>query len=235
MRISTGFRDLDSLTDGMKRGEMIVLAGAPTGAGKSTLALNIAANLACAGKSVMVFSFELPEGDLAMRFASSMKCSPSEFGGLNFWVYDGEVITAEEIRENCLRVKRENGLDFVVVDKLHDVADCYKEERWKDAIDYASRMLKALAKELDVPILCASKLNRAAYDRDATKPKIEHLCDSVNIVHDADQVWLLSRDTDLNSAEAELEIAKNNGGDIGVVKLKFSGERYLFSDWVYGF
>ncbi|MDR3000576.1 MAG: AAA family ATPase [Fibromonadaceae bacterium] len=242
--VLTGFRNLDALTGGMRRKEMIVFAGNYPGIGKSTFTLNIAISLAYAGKSIVLFSGELKKNKISERLLcmrsgidskmfrdlsfmpsdiNNMKNSANEFKNLNFLVHDDE-IRIETVKSKCAEIKREKGLDLVIIDNLHSLKLGIEGNQTAAIEDICSKA-RAMAVELDVPALCTSKVTRKAYNNN---PKLDHLRDSNRIGDYAAQVWFLIWKE--KSEEAELRIIKNTGGKTGSVRFHFTGERFFFSE-----
>lgn len=243
--LSTGFTGLDDITLGMRGGEMLVLAAKP-GVGKTALALNIASNIAKSGKSVMFFNMEMRNTDLITRIVCSLAkinsgyfrqsyLAPADFAYLptiyeqvskfNLWVDDSSGITAGEIRQKCMEKKcGREGLDFVVVDYLQ-LIQLGKAENRTVAITDISWQLKNLAKDLDIPVLCLSQMNRQ-HEKDNERPGLHNLRDSGAIGQDADGVWFLVRE----DYEAKLLVVKNRQHKTGDVPLEFAGGHFLFTD-----
>jgi len=243
--IPTGFAGLDNLTLGLRGGEMLVLAALP-GLGKTAFALNIAANIAFSGKSVMFFNMEMEDIDLMTRIICShakinsglfrrlsfgqadIEYLRKEFpivSALNLWLDDSVDITASEIRQKCMERKcSKEGLDFVVVDYLQ-LVETEKAENRTVAITDISRRIKSLARDLKVPVLCLSQTNRELI-KDKKKPELHHLRDSGSIGQDADGVWFISR----AGMESTLHVVKNRQYMTGEVSLEYSGEYFLFKE-----
>ncbi|MDR2554144.1 MAG: AAA family ATPase [Fibromonadaceae bacterium] len=254
--LQTGLNALDRKITGMRPGEMIVLA-APPSVGKTALAANIANNVLKLGKTVAFFSLEMTDAEIATRFISltSQVNSKSIINGPDYgeseklqkginsyrqtklFIDDSSEIKVPEIRMTCNEIKCKTGsLDLVVVDYLQ-LIESGKKENQTIAMGDVSRSLKILAKELEVPVLCLSQLNRGYKDG---KISLFNLRDSGNIEQDANQVWFITfpidfaKDSDKHKHDpklAKLEIAKNRGGEKGVVDLQFEAEYTLFTDY----
>jgi len=247
--VATGFKDFDEKTGGLQPGELIVIAARPS-MGKTALALNIARNAAVDhDKKVAIFSLEMTKRALALRLlASEARVDLSPFrrgfgsvsdhtrlvaaGGTlahaNIRIDDSGMITVLEIKAKCRRLASEHGLDLVLVDYLQ-LAHGDKPTPRKDLeIAEISHGLKALAKELDIPVIALSQLNRGPEQRDPDKrrPNMGDLRESGAIEQDADVIAFIYRDevyqpTDENRGLAELNVAKQRNGPTGKVRLGF--------------
>lgn len=255
--IPTGFVNVDAVTNGLKKSDLIILAARPS-MGKTALALNIATRAASA-HSVMVFSLEMSKIQLGQRFISSesrinatlvqnRKFTDGEwaavvravesFSNLKLFIDDTVGITLTELKTKARKVKREHGLELIVIDYLQLIQSegRYKGNRVEE-VSEISRGLKALARELDIPVLALAQLSRAVELRAEKKPQLSDLRDSGAIEQDADIVMFLYRDeyydkdTDQKNI-AELIIAKNRNGATGSTYLKFEKEYVLFSNLV---
>lgn len=251
--IETGFLYLDATISGFKKANLIILAARPS-MGKTALALNIAANVA-RKNFVLLFSLEMSRAELGVRFISSLAHVNSirvqnrvftdgewqavlragdDLSGLKMCIDDTMGITLTELKTKARKVKREHGLGLIVIDylQLMQCDDRYKGNRVQE-VSELSRGLKALARELDIPILALSQLSRNVEMRAEKKPQLSDLRESGSIEQDADLVMFLYRDEyydrDTNRPNiAELIIAKNRNGATGVVPLKFTKEYVLF-------
>ncbi len=256
--VPTGFRDLDEKTGGLQGGELIVIASRPS-MGKTALALNIARNAAIDhGKKVAIFSLEMTKRSLALRLlAAEAKVDFSGFrkgyGSVNdlkalaaaggkladaqMWIDDSGMITILEIKAKCRRMASKRGLDLVILDYLQ-LAHGDSPVRRKDLeIAEISHGLKALAKELDIPVIALSQLNRGPEQRDPDKrrPNMGDLRESGAIEQDADVIAFIYRDevyqrTEENRGVAELDIAKQRNGPTGTIKLMFEARYANFRD-----
>jgi len=257
--LPTGINALDRRITGMRAGEMIVLA-APPSVGKTALAISIANNVIMSGKTVAFFSLEMTNAEITTRFISlnSQVNSRSIINGtLNYgdrekilagvkrfkqtkiFIDDSSEIKVAEMRMKCSAIKCKTGsLDLVVVDYLQ-LIESGKKENQTIAMGDISRSLKIMAKELDVPVLCLSQLNRGYKDG---KISLFNLRDSGNIEQDANQVWFISFPIDFakenekdkcDPKHAKLDIAKNRSGEKGVVDLQYEAEYTLFTDYDY--
>ena len=253
--LATGLLYLDTITSGLKKSDLIILAARPS-MGKTALALNIVSQVA-RGHVVLLFSLEMSRSQLGVRFISSLSRinamrvqnrtftdgelqavlrATDELAQMKMFVDDTMGITLTELKTKARKIKREHGLDLIVIDYLQLIQcdDRYKGNRVQE-VSELSRGLKALARELDVPILALSQLSRAVEMRAEKKPQLSDLRESGSIEQDADIVIFLYReeyyehDTTKKNI-AELIIAKNRNGATGVVPLKFEKEYVLFSN-----
>jgi len=225
--------------------------------GKTALALNIAQHAASKESlSVAIFSMEMPSEQLAMRMLSSLgridqhkirtgKLADDDWPRLthavgilsevNMFIDDTPALSPGEIRARCRRLAREHGLGLIVVDYLQLMQVRGSNENRATEISEISRSLKALAKELSVPVLALSQLNRSLEQRQDKRPVMSDLRESGAIEQDADVIMFIYRDEvyDEDSADkgiAEIIIAKQRNGPIGVRKLRFFGEYTLFEN-----
>jgi replicative DNA helicase len=260
--IPTDFRDFDEITGGLQPGELIVIAARPS-MGKTAMALNIARNAAVDHrKKAAIFSLEMTKRALALRLLASEANidfsgvrkgfgRPDDLGKLtqaggrladaSIWIDDSGVITILEIKAKCRRMKSELGLDLVIVDYLQLAHGNTPTSRKDLEIAEISHGLKALAKELDIPVIALSQLNRGPEQRDPDKrrPNMGDLRESGAIEQDADVIAFIYRDevynpTDENRGIAELIVAKQRNGPTGTVKLQFSARYAKFHDLAHG-
>ena len=235
--VKTGFADLDSLTNGLHPGNMIVLAARPA-VGKSTLGLDIARNAAIkGGNTAVIFSLEMSRSEITMRMLSaearvglnnirSGSLNEEEWGRLAkrmgeisqapLFIDDSPNLSLMEIRAKSRRLKQRHDLKLIVIDYLQLMTSGKRVENRQQEVSEFSRNLKLLAKELEVPIIAISQLNRSPEQRADKKPMLSDLRESGSIEQDADVVILLHRD-DLydnqnRSGEADLIIAKHRNG-----------------------
>lgn len=257
--LSTGFRDLDQITGGLQRGEMIVLAARPS-MGKTALALTIAQNASKkSGAKCAVFSLEMTTQSLVVRLLmaeagvdqSALRkgyLSHSDYRRLvdaadilekaPIYIDDTGGITILEIKAKCRRLAAEiGGLDLVVVDYLQLVAGDGKDSRKDLEVGEISRGLKLLSKELNCPVLALAQLNRGPEQRDPDKrrPMMGDLRESGAIEQDADVIAFIYRDEYYNKATeepgiAEIIFAKQRNGPTGTIKLKFEARHARFAD-----
>ncbi|MFL5264496.1 MAG: replicative DNA helicase [Anaeromyxobacteraceae bacterium] len=256
--VPTGIGALDQKLLGLQPGALIVLAARPS-VGKTAFALNIAAYAATkAQKRVAVFSLEMPSEQLAMRILASeakldfwrltqgllqqhdwdrIMAFGDRVSSARIWLDDNFVLSPVELRAKCRKIKREGGLDLVVVDylQLMNAPAASREQE----IAIISRSLKSLAKELEVPILALSQLNRSVEKRKGEPPMLSDLRESGAIEQDADVVMFLHRPGDdkegeqaqkADVQEIELHIAKQRQGPTGVVELVFFKSNTFFAE-----
>lgn len=256
--VPSGFKDLDEMTGGLQPGELVVVAARPS-MGKTALALNVARNAAIDhGKKVAIFSLEMTKRALALRLLSSearvdLSGFRRGFGSSNdhqklvkaaglladadIWIDDSGMITILEIKAKCRRLASERGLDLVMVDYLQ-LAHADQPLPRKDLeIGQISHGLKALGKELDIPVIALSQLNRGPEQRDPDKrrPNMGDLRESGAIEQDADVVAFIYRDEVYNPNEenrgvAELIVAKQRNGPTGTLRLSFEARYANFRD-----
>ena len=250
--ISTGLLDLDNKTDGLHEGDLVVVAARP-GLGKTSLALTIAEYVSIdLGKPSMVFSMEMTGDQLAMRsIAGISKVSLSHLRGgrldgnaewdrvvaasarlseAQIYVDPTESLSPLELRARARRQAARTGLSLVVVDYLQLMKiPGFRENRERE-VGEVSRSMKALAKELRVPVLLLSQLNRASEKEDRA-PRLSDLRDSGSIEQDADLVLFIHRDErDRKADVAQVFIGKQRNGPTGSFRLKFSGEYCRFDN-----
>lgn len=256
--ISTGYKELDKLTAGLQKGELIIIAGRPS-MGKTTLAVNIAENAAI-GSNVptAIFSMEMPSEQLAFRMISSLgrvdqshlrtgKFPDEDWSRINtavqlmsdapIYIDDTAALSPTEIRARARRLKREHGLGLIVLDYLQLMQVHGNKENRATEISEISRSLKALAKELEVPIIALSQLNRSVEQRVDKKPVMSDLRESGAIEQDADVIVFIYRDEVYNpdtprKGTADIIIAKQRNGPIGDFRLTFVGRFTKFENWV---
>lgn len=254
--VPTDFIELDELTGGLHGGQMIVIAARP-GVGKSTLALDIARSAAIHHQMATVFfSLEMSRTELAMRILSAegkismgrlKKGDLDTEGWTNLATLQGRIdsaplfiddspnMTLMEIRAKCRRLKQRNDLKLVVLDYLQLMSSGKKVESRQQEVSEFSRSLKLLAKELDVPVIALSQLNRGSEQRTDKRPMVSDLRESGSIEQDADMVILLHREDMYNPdsdrvGEADMIIAKHRGGPTRTIPLAFSGKYSRFNN-----
>lgn len=254
--LKTGFINLDSILQGLKPGDSIILAGRPS-MGKTAFAQNIADNVARNGGKVLFVSVEMPNQQIANRVISTEagieghKINSALVSGeewdkaretlqqrgildAQYWVED-RLNSVPQIRACALRLQRRYGLDLVLIDYLQILrpSNWYKGQRVNE-IGEISREIKALAKELRVPIITLSQLTREVERREDKRPVLADLRDSGSIEQDADVVIFLYRDSyytgNENDNTAEAIVRKNRNGLIGTAKLVFFKDKMRFED-----
>ncbi len=255
--ISSGFKVLDEMTSGLNAGDLIIIAGRPS-MGKTTLAVNIAENAALgSGKSAAIFSMEMSAESLTLRMISSLgrinqghlrsgrlseedwpriDSAMTQLGAAKIFVDETPAMTPTEVRARARRLKRERGLDLIVVDYLQLMQVPGTKENRATEISEISRSLKALAKELKVPVIAVSQLNRGVEQRENKKPVMSDLRESGAIEQDSDMILLIYREDyyDKNTTRkgiADINIAKQRNGPTGEIQLTFLGEYTKFENY----
>jgi len=247
--VPTGFDKVDDLTSGLQNADLIIIAGRPS-MGKTAFALNIAQYVSTQRSiPVCLFSLEMAKEQIAMRMlASSAKVDSQRirkgFLGETDWpklttaagslseaplfIDDSAAITVLEMKAKARRLKAEHGLGLVIIDYLQLMRSGSRKDSREQEISEISRSLKALAKELNVPVIALSQLNRQVEVRTNRRPQMADLRESGAIEQDADVIAFIYRDEVYNKAEdnpekgiAEVIIAKQRNGPIGMVKLAF--------------
>jgi replicative DNA helicase len=262
--IATGYQDLDELTSGLHPGDLIIVAGRPS-MGKTSFAMNIAEYVAMkTAKPIAVFSMEMPGEQIAMRLLSSMgrinqqklrsgrledadwprlTSAVSMLSEAPLYIDDTPALSPTELRARSRRLMREHkGLGLIVVDYLQLMQSPGSRENRATEISEISRSLKALAKELGVPMIALSQLNRSLEQRPNKRPVMSDLRESGAIEQDADLIAFVYRDEVYNEdspdkGTAEIIIAKQRNGPIGTVRLTFHGQYTRFENYhpdVYG-
>jgi replicative DNA helicase len=257
--VSTGFNDLDDMTSGLQPADLVVIAGRPS-MGKTSFAMNIAENVAIKSKlPVAVFSMEMPGEALTLRMISSLgridqhrvrtgRLEDPEWARLTsavsllaeapIYIDDMAALTPTEVRARARRLVREaGGLGLIVIDYLQLMQAPSEGETRATEISIISRSLKALAKELNVPVIALSQLNRNLEQRPNKRPVMSDLRESGSIEQDADIVIFIYRDEVYNedSADkgiAEIIIGKQRNGPIGTVRLTFLGQYTKFENFI---
>lgn len=247
--IPTGFQDLDRFTAGLQPSDLIIVAGRPA-MGKTTFAMNLAENAAIKhGKSVAVFSMEMASLQLVMRLFSSLGQIeqgrirtgslddadwPKLTSAMNLlhkskiFIDDTPALSPAELRARARRLKREHDIDMIVVDYLQLMAVPDTRENRATEIAEISRSLKTIAKELNVPVIALSQLNRSLEQRPNKRPVMADLRESGSIEQDADLILFIYRDEIYNTetaekGKAEIIIGKHRNGSTGTVQLAFQG------------
>ena len=257
--LSTGFTDLDNKTSGLQASDLIIVAGRPS-MGKTSLAVNIAENVAMSERrGVAIFSMEMPAEQLVLRILSSLgrvdqskvrtgRLSEDDWPRLTstmnllnevkLYIDDTPALTPTELRSRARRLKREHDLGLIVIDYLQLMQVPGHRENRTNEISEISRSLKALAKELNVPIIALSQLNRSLEARTDKRPVMSDLRESGAIEQDADLILFIYRDevynkdrTD-NEGMAEVIIGKQRNGPIGTVMLTFLGQFTRFENYI---
>lgn len=252
--LSTGFGGLDGVTGGLEPGQLVIVAARPS-VGKTVLGCNIAASVAASGVPLAFFTLEMTRREIAARIlaarsgvtVAAMRAGTSErddwdrmsasVGASMAWpmfIDDTPAVTVAYVRAKARRIQRTHGLGLVVVDYLglmRGIGDSRTQE-----VGSISRGLKALAKELKVPVIALAQLNRASEGRPDKKPTLADLRDSGEIEQDADIVAMLHRESMHREAPeweglAQLLIRKNRNGPTGECLLALDGPRMRFTDY----
>lgn len=255
--LQTGFIDLDKLTTGLQPGELVIVAARPS-IGKTAFALNIAEHVSTRlGKAAGVFSMEMINGQLMMRMLSSvsrLNAQRVKVGRLNdgewaelsraaevvrdsrLYLNDAGGLTVTEVRAQARRLNREcGGLSLLVLDYLQQMNGSGHEDNRTQELEKISRGLKQLAKELHIPIIALSQLNRSLEQRPNKRPIMSDLRESGAIEQDADLILFLYRDEYYNQEStdrgiAEVIIGKQRNGPTGTVFLNFTGHNFRFDN-----
>lgn len=258
--VPTGFKSLDALTSGLQKSDLIIIAARP-GMGKTAFALNIARNAAIETNiPVSIFSLEMSKEQLAMRLLSSeAKVNSTRLRGgfitkddwlqINnaagrlyeapIYIDDSPGISAIELRAKARRLKMERDIGILVVDYLQLMKTRAAAERRDLEISEISRSLKALAKELDIPVVALSQLNRKLEERSDKRPQLSDLRESGALEQDSDVVAFIYREDEYNKDEnnpkkgtAEILLKKQRNGPTGMVRLTFLSECTCFENYI---
>jgi replicative DNA helicase len=257
--LPTGFIDFDSKTGGLRGGDLLIIAGRPS-MGKTTLAINIAEHAALkegVRASVAIFSLEMPAEQLLTRLLSSVgsvhlgnirsgKLSEDDWPRITgatkqlqdarIFIDDTPALTPTELRARARRIKREHGLDLIVVDYLQLMSVPGTKENRATEISEISRGLKALAKEIHCPVIALSQLNRGVEQRENKRPVMSDLRESGAIEQDADMILLIYREEVYNKETpkkgvADIDLAKHRNGETGDIRLTFRGQFSRFENY----
>jgi replicative DNA helicase len=253
--LPTGFAELDQMTSGLQPSDMVIVAGRPS-SGKTSLALSIAQNAAHKGHTVGVVSLEMSKEQLVARMLCSEArinlhrfrggfLSRDEWGRLaealgrlvesRIFIDDTPALSAIEIRAKARRLKHEHGLDLLIVDYLQLMAGRGKIESRQQEVSQISRDLKAIAKDISVPVIAISQLSRAPEARTDHRPQLSDLRESGSLEQDSDVVMFVYREemygaTEENAGIAEIIIGKQRNGPVGTVRLAFLKEFTRFEN-----
>ena len=253
--VGSGFKDLDDLTSGFQKGDMILIAARPS-MGKTTFALNIAEHAALReGKSVVIFSLEMSKEQLAYKLLCSeanvdmlklrtgnledkdwenIARASGQLSSAKIYIDDTAGVSIMEMRSKCRRLKIEYGIDLILIDYLQLMSGSGEESRQQE-VSEISRNIKAIAKEMQCPVIALSQLSRAPEQRADHRPMLSDLRESGSIEQDADLVMFLYRDEYYNKETeeknvAECIIAKQRNGPVGNVKLAWIGQFSKFGN-----
>ena len=247
--VSSGFRELDDMTSGFQKGDMILIAARPS-MGKTTFVLNLAQYAALrGGKSVAVFSLEMSKEQLAYKLLcaeanvdmtklrngsledkdwENIAKASGPLAAAKIYIDDTAGTSVMDMRSKCRKLKMEHGIDMIVIDYLQLMSGSNPENRQQE-VSEISRSIKALAKEMQCPVIALSQLSRAPEQRADHRPMLSDLRESGSIEQDADLVMFLYRDEYYNKETedknvAECIIAKQRNGPVGTVKLAWIGQ-----------
>ena len=255
--IPTGFRDLDKITSGFQRNDLIIVAARPS-VGKTAFALNIAQSVAVkTDENVAIFSLEMGADQLVMRMLCAegnidsqrlrtgsleaedwgkLTMAMGSLSNAGIYIDDTPGIRVSDIRSKCRRLKQEHGLGMILIDYLQLIQGSGKQgENRQQEVSEISRSLKGLARELNVPLIALSQLSRGVESRQDKRPMMSDLRESGSIEQDADIVGFLYRD-DYYDKESEKQniieiiLAKQRNGPVGTVELAFIKEYNKFVD-----
>ena len=252
--LSTSFEELDNITSGFQGGDFIVIAARPS-MGKTALSLNIALQLALKEKKVAFFSIEMAKEQLLIRLFSlltQIPLSSLKIGKINkewdflmegasrlsetqFFIDDSSHVSPFDIRSRARKMKAQHGLDMIVVDYIQLMSMKKTTDSREREVSEISRLLKSIAKELRVPVVALSQLNRGVENRTNRKPQLSDLRESGSIEQDADLIIMLYRDEYYNpnssqKGKIELIINKQRNGPTGTVVLKWQPEYGRFDN-----
>lgn len=254
--LATNYIELDKLTSGLQKSDLIILAGRPS-MGKSALAISMAERIAVeGGHGVAVFSLEMSKEQLVQRLLCSQArvdahkvrngfLSPDDWPKLTkaasllsqskLFIDDSPAISALELRAKARRLKANHDIQLIVLDYLQLMRSTIKSQSREQEISEISRSLKALARELSIPIIALSQLSRAVESRQDHRPQLSDLRESGAIEQDADVVILLMREeyynpTEDNRGVADVILAKQRNGPVGTIKLHFRKEFMRFEN-----
>lgn len=255
--ITSGFYAIDEVTRGWQKSDLILIAARPA-VGKTALSMNFIVNAALKKKKCAVFSLEMSKAQLVQRIICSVagvdmgsalsgKLQPNDFTKLfnamktlkecEIYIDDSTLNTPSDILSKCRKLKREHGLDLIMIDYLQLMYSDKKTDNRQQEVSDISRRMKVLAKELDVPVLLLSQLSRAVESRTSKKPVLSDLRESGAIEQDADIVMFIHKPEEMQGVEhkdqaidfvAEIIFAKHRSGKIGSVFIGWKGSRVSF-------
>jgi len=255
--VSTGFDNLDEMTSGLQKGDLVIVAARPS-MGKTTFAMNLVENALASDVSALVFSMEMPSESITMRMISSLAridqtrvrtgklenddwmrfgATVSILNEKKIFIDDTPALSPTEVRARARRVARDLGgsLGLIMVDYLQLMRVPGLESNRVNEISEISRSLKALAKEMNCPVIALSQLNRGLEQRPNKRPVMSDLRESGAIEQDADIIMFIYRDEVYNPESqekgvAEIIIGKQRNGPIGMAKLAFMGKYTRFDN-----
>jgi len=262
--LPAGFAEFDEMTSGLQKGEMVILAARPS-MGKTALALNMMENIAAAGHPVAMFSLEMGRQQLVQRILCAKGGIDSQrlrrnmlrkedyrallgaceaLQGCSMWIDDTPGLSLLSMRSKARRLKEQHGIEAIIIDYLQLMSSGGRVESRQMEVSEISRGIKAMARELEVPVICLSQLNRAAEQREGHKPRMSDLRESGSIEQDADVVLMLHREEYYHQGDddwleanadkrglAELIVAKQRNGPTGVCRLAWDGRLTRFRDF----
>ncbi len=262
--LPSGFTELDSMTGGLQRGELIILAARPS-MGKTSLALNMAEQMAVRGLPVGIFSLEMSKQQLVQRLIAARSSIDShrfrrnmlskedfrklmvacdELQDAPIFMDDTPGLSLLQMRAKARRMVAKHGVQVLFIDYLQLLTVGGRTESRQVEVSEISRGVKAMARELELPVVCLSQLNRAAEQREGHRPRLSDLRDSGSIEQDADVVGMLHREEYYNQSDpdwaehnpdkvglAELILAKQRNGPTGTVTLSWIGSSMRFRDY----
>lgn len=253
--VPSGFKDLDDKTSGFQKGDMVLIAARPS-MGKTTFVLNLAQHAALrSGKKVAIFSLEMSKEQLAYKLLcaeanvdmlklrtgnlddkdwENIARASGPLAAAKIFIDDTAGVSVMEMRSKCRRLKMEHGIDMIIIDYLQLMSGSNPENRQQE-VSEISRSIKAIAKEMQCPVLALSQLSRAPEQRADHRPMLSDLRESGSIEQDADLVMFLYRDEYYNKETedknmAECIIAKQRNGPVGTVKLAWLGQYSKFGN-----
>ncbi|WP_152353702.1 replicative DNA helicase [Brachybacterium subflavum] len=254
--IPTGFSEFDEITQGLHPGQMIIFAGRPA-MGKTTLGMDVLRSASIHnGQTSVIFSLEMDKTEITMRLLSAeaqvpmgkmrdgsmddrdwqaMARAMSRIGNAPLFMDDSANMSLMEIRAKCRRLKQKHDLKLVVIDYLQLMSSGKRVESRQQEVSEFSRALKLLAKELEVPVIAISQLNRGSEQRQDKKPMMSDLRESGSIEQDADLIVLIHREDyyekeSQRAGEADLILAKHRNGAVGTIAVAFEGHYSRFKD-----
>jgi replicative DNA helicase len=254
--VPTGFKDLDALTNGLHPGQLVIVAARPA-IGKSTLGLDFARSASIKShKASVIFSLEMSKHEITMRLLSAearvslqnmrtgrmtdddwsrLARRMGEVANAPLFIDDSPNLTMMEIRAKARRLKQRQNLELIVVDYMQLMSSPKRVENRQQEVSEISRSMKLLAKELDVPVVAISQLNRGPEARTDKKPQLSDLRESGSLEQDADMVILLYREDAFEkesprAGEADFIVAKHRNGPTGTITVAFQGHYSRFMD-----